>query len=225
MEIGGKDYQALVFDFDGVLADSVEVKTAAFKAVFQEWGDAVQQKVAEHHLNHGGMTRTEKFVYYYKAFLGRKLGEEGLETLCRKFSSLVVEKVISAPEIPGAGAFLDRCRAEGIPCFVDSATPDAELAVIIRKRGIAGYFREILGADRSKRENLEWILETYGLEGEDCLFFGDAGSDYDAASGCGSDFLGILPNSEAPLLKAHPDITWARDFIEVEKGDFYGRAG
>ncbi|MEE9509964.1 MAG: HAD hydrolase-like protein [Candidatus Bathyarchaeia archaeon] len=53
-------YQAFFFDFDGVLADSVEVKTRAFAKLFESYGPEIQARVVEHHRKNGGMTRKDK---------------------------------------------------------------------------------------------------------------------------------------------------------------------
>ncbi len=222
MQVCGRSYEALIFDFDGVLADSVEVKTDAFRQMFAPYGKQIQEKVVEHHRHHGGMTRKEKLVHYHKAFLGKDLEADRLDGLCDTFSSLVVQKVIQAPPIPGAEVFLSRCRAENIPCFVDSATPDDELIQIVDQRGWSGYFVKILGSGRTKTRNLEWILQTYDLLPHQCLFFGDAGSDREAAAACQVDFMGIVPDDTAPLLQKYPDIFWARDFNQLMAGECHG---
>jgi phosphoglycolate phosphatase-like HAD superfamily hydrolase len=205
------DWQAFFFDFDGVLADSVEVKTRAFARLFEPFGPEVKARVVEHHRCHSGVTRVDKFRHYYQEFLHQPLLDEELAELCRRFNRLVVDEVVAAPEIPGAEAFL-RLFVGKLPLFVVSAAPEAELQEIVRSRGWAGYFLEVRGAPRSKRENLATLLEEHTLAAGRCLFFGDAEADYLAARACGVNFLGIVPGPEAPLLQVVPDITWVKDF-------------
>jgi phosphoglycolate phosphatase-like HAD superfamily hydrolase len=81
---------------------------------------------------------------------------------------------------------------------------------------MAGYFKEVLGAPADKEQNLRSLLDKYGLSPSKCCFFGDAASDYQAARACGTNFIGILPDSDALLLKEQPGIQWARDFRSLE---------
>ena len=210
-----KDIQAIFFDFDGVLADSVEVKTRAFASLFEPYGPDIVSKVVEHHRRNGGMTRVDKFRHYYREFLGKPLDEDELKLLCGDFSRLVVDEVVSAPEIPGAEEFLKKWH-KLVPCFIVSATPDEEIIRITVQRGIRDYFREILGSSRSKRENLAFLLKQYDLVPAKCIFFGDAESDYNAATACGVNFIGIVPGPDAPLLQVAPEISWAPNFIGLE---------
>ncbi len=193
------NYQAFLFDFDGVLVDSVEVKTESFAKLFESYGLDIQNNVVEYHRKNGGVTRREKFKYYYKHFLNRSLTERELEKLCNNFSSLVINKVVAAPEIPGATDLLKKRHRE-VKCFIVSATPDDEIKLIVQKRKIDKYFVEILGSSHSKKENIDYLLKKYNLLSEKCLFFGDTESDYKAAIACKVPFIGILSSPEAPLL-------------------------
>jgi phosphoglycolate phosphatase-like HAD superfamily hydrolase len=209
-------YEAFFFDFDGVLADSVEVKTWAFAKLFEPHGPEVVRKVIDHHRRHGGMTRLEKFHHYHSKYLDKNLTDEKMAELCRRFSELVVDEVVAAPEIQGAGEFLTKwCKR--LPCFVISATPEEEIREIVQRRGMAGYFKEVLGAPADKEQNLKSLLDKYGLSPSKCCFFGDTTSDYQAAQACGTYFIGILPDSDAPLLRSQPGLEWTNNFINVEK--------
>ncbi len=204
-------WQAFVFDFDGVLADSVEVKTRAFEALYLGHGPDVAARVVEHHRANGGMPRREKFAHYQAEFLGRPADQAELDLLCAAFSRLVVDKVAEADEIPGAGAFL-RAWHGRIPLYVDSASPDEELAVVLSRRGLDGLFSGVYGSRRTKRENLEDILGQGGYAPDRVLFFGDAASDLNAAKACGTGFAGIADGPDAPLAGLAGDVPVYPDF-------------
>lgn len=183
--------KVLIFDFDGVLADSVEVKTYAFAELYKPYGQIVMNKVVDHHRANGGMSRFEKFRHYHLEFLGQEINDEEVGRLSREFSLIVVNKVVNAAEIPGATGFLEKYCKE-IICVVNSATPEDEIRDIVRQRQWEHYFELVYGSPASKHENLNKILVAYpGLNRDDFLFFGDALSDLNAAAGAGIDFIGI----------------------------------
>jgi beta-phosphoglucomutase-like phosphatase (HAD superfamily) len=161
------------------------------------------------------MTRTDKFFHYHRNYLGRILSDEEMAELCRKFSKLVVDKVVKAREISGAGEFLRKWCYQ-LPCFVISATPQEEIRQIVRRRGMRDYFKKVLGAPASKKENLQRLLNDFHLSPLKCCFFGDAESDYRAAHACGVEFIGIVNDADSPLIKAFPEIRYRRDFTDVE---------
>lgn len=207
-------YEAFFFDFDGVLADSVEVKTRAFAKLFEPHGPEVVLKVVQHHRRHGGMTRVDKFRYYYYEYLGKTLSEEEITDLCQQFSELVVDEVVAAPEIKGAEEFV-KYWCSRLPCFVISAAPEEEVRQIVQRRAWGQYFKEVLGTPVNKETNLSLVLDKYSLEPSKCLFFGDAESDYKAARAHAVNFVAILPGPEAHLLRVSPQLQWLRDFTEV----------
>ena len=65
----GMNWNAVFFDFDGVIPDSVYVKTKPFAKIFRHYGPEVEQAVVDHHLANGGVSRFEKFEYYYTHIL------------------------------------------------------------------------------------------------------------------------------------------------------------
>lgn len=183
-------YKAIIFDFDGVLADSVDIKGKAFRKMYEHHGDEIADRVYDHHMKNGGVSRREKFVVYEKEFFDKDLSPAELEKMCQKFSDIVTSMVIEADEITGAAYFLEKYQ-EKLPLHVASATPYDELIDIIRKRKMQGYFKSIKGSPAKKSDNILAILQDDGLEPEDVVMIGDSKTDYDAALTAGVDFIGV----------------------------------
>ena len=93
---------ALVFDFDGVLVESKDVKTQAFAKIYRQYGAAVAAQAVAYHLEHIGISRYIKFRHLHRVLLGVTLSDEEVARLGEQFSSLVLEAVIAAPWAPGA---------------------------------------------------------------------------------------------------------------------------
>jgi HAD superfamily hydrolase (TIGR01549 family) len=193
--------QAVFFDFDGVILDSVDVKTRAFSEMFRDYGPEVQKAVVDYHLANGGISRFKKFEYYYAKILNRSINEQILNNLGMEFKRLVLEGVLAAPFIEGAMETLENLKQKRIPSFVASGTPHEEIRFIVEKRNLDPYFKEVHGSPRKKDEIVQDIASRYIYRLEDCLFVGDATTDYEAARLCGTDFLGIVKKGDLSPFK------------------------
>jgi phosphoglycolate phosphatase-like HAD superfamily hydrolase len=179
-----------IFDFDGVLVDSIEIKSEAFASMFEEYGPDVVRMVVAHHRDAGGISRYKKLRHYHAEYLGHDLTEEELHRRADEFSRIVVDKVVHASEIPGAEHYL-RTMCHDKRCFINSATPDKELLEIVQRRGWSGLFDGVYGSSRGKEVNLYHIFEEHKATSDMCVFFGDADSDYLAAREAGVLFVGV----------------------------------
>jgi phosphoglycolate phosphatase-like HAD superfamily hydrolase len=82
--------------------------------------------------------------------------------------------------------------------FIISGTPEQELATIVERRGITGYFNEVLGSPVSKSAHIAMLLKKYRLQAGSCVFVGDAMTDYEAAMDTGTRFIGIRGENSFP---------------------------
>ena len=209
-------FDAIVFDFDGVLAESVDVKTRAFASLYEPYGADVVKQVVAWHLAHGGVSRYEKFRHFHQAFLGRTLAPAEEAELGERFSALVEEAVIAAAWVPGAREFLEDWHAR-LPLYVASGTPEAELVRIIERRGMTRYFAGVAGAPRKKGAILRDFLGRSGVPPVRMLMVGDAMTDFDGAAESGVPFLGIAPAGANPFPPGVPvlsDLTGFAAFLQ-----------
>lgn len=184
--------QAVFFDFDGVVLDSVHMKTEAFGDLFAEYGERIRQQVIAYHLANCGISRIRKFEYYYEHLLQKPLSQEELASLAERFTRLTLDKILAAPFIAGAKETLEELHSKGVPCYVASGTPQDELRHIIDERGLCRFFIEAHGSPRTKNEILADLLDRFGHDPASCVFAGDAMTDYKAANKAGMPFLGIV---------------------------------
>ena len=206
-------YDAIIFDFDGVIVESVNIKTESFAEIYRPYGSKVVEKVVQHHLANGGMSRFEKFRLYQKEFLGKELFDDELSEITDRFSRLVTNRVIEAPYVEGAIEFIESyCKIFDL--FVSSATPKKELREIIYRRKITKYFREIFGSPESKSKQIRKILKKYKYEAIDLVFIGDATNDKEAASENNINFIWRFTDNVNILTDNHPYIF---DLTSLEK--------
>ncbi len=183
--------EVIIFDFDGVIADSVEVKTIAFAEMFKGYGEEVVSNVIEHHHLNGGISRYVKLKYYYNEFLKIYISEEELENLANQFSNLVCKRVIESDYIPGALEFLQR-NFKKYRCFIATGTPMNEIYKILEEKKISHFFEAVYGSPMTKDFIINDIVEKNRLDKDKIVFVGDAISDFFAAEKTGIKFIGVI---------------------------------
>jgi len=207
--------ELLVFDFDGVLADSVEIKTDAFAEIYKPFGENIVAKVVDYHRRNGGMSRFDKFKHYHSSYLDLQLSDYQLLKLSEQFSALVVNAVIASNEVPGANNFLQYQCLNNKKCIINSATPQKEICQIIDKRGMTKYFNGIYGSPSSKYDNLILALSNSEVSYKDVVFFGDAKSDLQAADTLQIDFVGVGKKMHDLLISLDAQYYFINDFLNL----------
>lgn len=182
---------AIIFDFDGVILDSVEAKTNAFAELFASYGEHEIRKLLRYHKENGGISRFVKFSWFYEHVLGQKITNEELQELGQQFKHLAFQNVLQAEFVSGALDFIKEF-SDFIPLFIASGTPQEELEEIVIRRNLNCYFREVHGSPRKKADIVRDILLRYQLIPENVWFVGDAMTDYLAAQECNVSFVGIV---------------------------------
>lgn len=188
-----KTKKLLIFDFDGVIADSVSIKTEAFGELYSKYGESKVNAVKLYHEKHGGVSRFEKIKYFNTILLKNIKIEDSEEQFADRFSDIVFRRVVTCNEIDGSGEFIKRYSLLKKILTINSATPTDELKNIIKARGLESHFSYVLGSPESKTRNLIKILEKTGFDAKESIFFGDAFSDIEAAERIGVDFIGLGP--------------------------------
>ena len=106
--------QCIVFDCDGVILDSVPVKTRAFARIAEPYGQEAQDRFVMYHSLHGGVSRYKKFEWFYTEVLGREITQDESEKLGRLFAEYALDEVRRCPLIPGIKDVLDQQRTDRV---------------------------------------------------------------------------------------------------------------
>ena len=205
-----------VFDFDGVIKDSVYVKTQAFEQIYQSYGSEIVEKVKTYHIENGGLSRYKKFEYYEKVLLKKKITNDEVNSLSNQFSNIVKNKVINSSPIPGVINFLDILKKNNILMVVNSATPLSELKEIIKQCNYEKYFQKIYGSPETKTNNLLSIMREFDIESKDIVFFGDAKNDLIAALEANINFIGVGNYFRGLNMKENTNHPFIINFMDIK---------
>lgn len=171
--------KALFLDFDGVIKDSVEVKSDAFEKLFLKFGTPIAKKIRLHHELNGGMSRFEKLPIYL-VWAGLMSNDKTVANYSNKFSLIVKQNVIDSEWIAGVLEYL-KDNYEKQLLFLVTATPEDEIKEITNKLKISQFFDEIIGSPTSKKEALKYLIKDYEFFPEESAMIGDSQTDYEAA--------------------------------------------
>jgi phosphoglycolate phosphatase-like HAD superfamily hydrolase len=175
------------WDFDGVIKDSVLVKSVGYEKLFMPYGESVVEKVRQHHNAHGGISRYDK-IPLYLGWAGEPITTDQVQNFCSRFSGLVKQAVIDAPWVPGVREYLQANHTRQYFVLM-TATPQEEIEQILHALDITHCFREIHGAPTGKTTVVHDILERLHCLSEQALVVGDSDTDISAAEENGVVFL------------------------------------
>jgi len=171
--------KVIFWDFDGVIKDSVEVKSDAFELLFLPFGKKVAKKVRQHHEEHGGMSRFDKLPIYL-AWTGQESTQRIVDQYIDKFSQLVKQKVIDSVWVDGVKEYLQEYYHKQ-QFFLVTATPQLEIEYILDQLKIKCYFQKIIGSPINKSKAVKGLLKEYDIDPIQAIMVGDSISDYEAA--------------------------------------------
>ena len=187
--MSGLSVDAVFFDFDGVLVESLGVKKTAFASLFEPFGTDVLARAMDYYDQNEGISRVIKIGHCYHAFVGRDIDEAALAAECRRYTDKVEHAVIGCDWVAGAQAFVE-AYAGKLRLFTASGTPEDELIRIAKARRMDHYFDRMGGSPATKAEILGARMQEYGLRPERCVMLGDALSDQRGALAVGVRFIG-----------------------------------
>ena len=191
--------KAIIFDFDGVITESMDIKTQAFAYLFKDCQKEVVDKVVKLHLDNGGMSRFEKFKIIYRDYLNKTLTKDKERRLGEGFSKFCYEKMIECPFVEGVEDFLED-NYKKYKLFIVSGTPHKEMNKIVDEKNLRKYFQGVWGSPQSKGELSKMILDKYNFKKDEVVFVGDAPTDYWGAEEAGIGFIArIIPREYNPF--------------------------
>lgn len=187
------EIRLVVFDFDGTLCDSADVKTSAFYELYlDERGPDFAAAVQTFHLANAGISRYDKIRHVERHLIGRPPSDERVNEVADRFSKLVEDAVVASPLFDGVLEYLTSNRSD-IRNAIASATPTEELRRIASRKKISGFFDAIEGSPRSKSDILAGFAARYELAPAQIVMVGDQPSDAQGARSAGTDAVLIGP--------------------------------
>jgi HAD superfamily hydrolase (TIGR01509 family) len=209
---------AVVFDFDGVLANSEGLHLRAFQETFAARGWSLDDReYAERYLGYDDRTMMATYLRDHALPIGSDLVEELTREKAQAFDRLLSSAPVLYPSAPACV----RALAARFPLAIASGSLRAEITGILDRAGLLAAFRGIVSAEdvgRSKPAPDPYLraADVLRVRPQDCVAVEDSHWGIDAARDAGMKTIGITTTSHASALSAADRIIGTLDELTPE---------
>lgn len=214
-----KDYDVYIFDCDGVILDSNNLKLDAMAMALASSNiePCIVAACTEYFKNNFGRSRYHHVEHFFKNIIPLESEAETnkkIEHIIKIYAENCVRLYQTAKINSGFLEFIIP-TAKVSSCYVASGSDQEELQQVFKDRDLDVFFDAIYGSPTSKYENVKKIVSRY--PGKEIVMFGDALSDLLAATENNIDFVFVSSLSLAPL-----SVRGSQYFKGNEISDFIG---
>ncbi len=167
-------YDLVIFDFDGVIVDSNQIKKKCiYLSVKKNTSESRATKFTEYFVSNNGIPRRIKIEKYFNEKRSHKILNDYNELLKEKESEIKINQ-----------EFLEIIKKIKIKKIILSGGERDEIERILNKNRLADIFDKILCSPLTKDENLKKVKNSSNK-----LFIGDSRIDYEVSVNNNLDFI------------------------------------
>jgi phosphoglycolate phosphatase len=188
--------KVLVFDFDGTLVDSNNIKYEAYFKLFpaDDPYKSIIKEVLRTDFEKSRFFIINKICQIINETLFNNSNKFDQNELFQEYSDYVLDGVKKCPEITGATNLLKFLK-DKYRLYLSSTTPETFLREILTYRDIQKYFVEIYGYPKVKNAVLKEIMEKESIDNSKALLVvGDGKTDEESAKFNFANYLKVEPS-------------------------------
>lgn len=207
-------FDAIIFDFDGVIVDSKDIRINGFREIFKTYSKNLVDKLIEYHNKNGGISRYEKIKWFYKYIINDVPADHEINLKAKQFKSIMLEEMVD-PDIliKQTLRFIEKCYGS-IPLYIISGSDEEELKIICSKLKIEKYFISIEGSPTKKVDLIKDFIMKHTYLPEKILYIGDSLVDFKSAKANKVAFYGFNNKDLIPVSDFYIDsFSSCKDFI------------
>ncbi|MBU1658147.1 HAD family hydrolase [bacterium] len=185
----------IIFDFDGVILDSVPTKTEAYRKLFKEFPFDKIEQLVEYHMQNGGISRYIKVKYFFEEILSQSISENEILKHANRYSELTKEELTNPKYMIDDAVDFIKQNYQNYNMHIASGADENDLKYICEKLTLTSYFLSINGSPTKKNEIVKNILDLNNYNKDETVLIGDSINDYEAAQANGVMFFGFNNNN------------------------------
>ncbi|MDI9873369.1 HAD family hydrolase [Flectobacillus rivi] len=182
-------FKVLLWDFDGVIMDSMPIRGRGFEEVLLEYPKEQVKKLMAFHNSNGGLSRYVKFRYFFEVIRGEVVSEERVLQLAGSFSNIMFDLLLDKSLLISDSVEFIKDKSDKFQMHIVSGSDGKELTSICEAIGLANFFKTINGSPTPKTELVKNILQNFNYNPQDVALIGDSINDFDAAVANGITFI------------------------------------
>ena len=182
--------KTILWDFDGVILDSMPVREYGFRKIFEDFDIDLVEKLLDYHNQNGGLSRYVKIKYFYEELLGQDITEKTILELAEKFSAIMKKELIKTQYLITETVEFIKQNHQKYNFHIVSGSDEKELRYLCKELGIDKYFISIYGSPTPKNDLVKNVLSLYNYQNNETILIGDSMNDYEASKVNGIDFYG-----------------------------------
>ena len=205
-------YAQILWDFDGVLLDSMRIRSDGFRWIFRHYPTSHVDQLIAYHLHQGGLSRYHKIQYFFEIIQKESVDQEQIAELAQEFSYYMLERLQDPKLLIQDTVEWIRAHQRTHTHTITSGSDEQELKQLTTALGIAPLFTAIYGSPVPKLETVQRIVQSSALSKEAFCLIGDSINDYEAATAAGISFYGY--NNRALVEAGMPYLSSLKEFGE-----------
>ncbi len=194
----GINLKAVIFDFDGTVADSMPELTGLAETLMTRHYGLGRAEARERYLWTSGLPFRSQLEELFPA-------DSRNDEVASEFEAAKLGRVSGWRPFAGVQPTLAFLNRTGIQTFICSSSTDEIVRAFIANNGLDDLFTGVLGHDGrlTKDRQLAEILKNHGLRAREAVFVGDSLRDRAFAQRAGITFIGIQRSTYSADFAAH----------------------
>ena len=181
----------ILFDFDGVILDSMTIRTEGFREIFSGYQKKDIDLLVDFHNKNGGLSRYVKIEYFFKKILNQDIDNQKINEMAARFSEimrykLTNKRLLIEPTIN----FIDK-HYKVFNFHIVSGSDQEELRFLCERLELREYFVSIFGSPTVKDVLVANIIKNHNYKKSETIIIGDSVNDFNSAKKNKIKFFGF----------------------------------
>ena len=171
----------ILWDFDGVILDSMKIRDWGFKEIFKSFKKRDIDKLIDYHNLNGGLSRYVKIRYFYEEILKKEITEDKVLEYANDFSFLMKKELVNPNNLIKDSVVFIKDNYKKYDFHIVSGSDQHELRFLCEELKIDKYFISIHGSPTQKNILVQNLISSNNYKMEETCLIGDSINDFEAA--------------------------------------------